>query len=86
MYHQAGIHIEKLGRKNADPLVAPPGHSRNYDAAQSTVIDQTVLQFKKRRGQVSMQSLLFPYKLCRYQISFLEVLLGNYKRISTNQS
>ena len=56
MYHQAGVPIQKLGRKNADPLVAPPGHSRNYDAAQSRVFEKT-LRFKKRRGQVSPTKL-----------------------------
>lgn len=55
MYHQAGVPIQKLGRKNADPLVATPGHSRNYDAAQSTILDEQSLRFKKRRAQVSMK-------------------------------
>ena len=59
MYHQAGVPIQKLGRKNADPLVAPPGQSINYDAAQSTALDEKALRFKKRRAQVSMRAYLF---------------------------
>ena len=59
MYYQAGVPIQKLGRKNADPLVALPGQSMNYDAAQSTVLDEKSLQFKKRRAQVSLRRYLF---------------------------
>lgn len=52
MYQQPGIHnITKLGRKNADPLVAAPGHSRNYDAAQGKGISAKEFGFRKRRHQ-----------------------------------
>ncbi|KAK7750382.1 hypothetical protein SLS62_007681 [Diatrype stigma] len=51
MFPQPGIHIAKMGRKNADPLVAPPNQSRNYDAAQSMEIDKGTPWFKKRRSQ-----------------------------------
>jgi hypothetical protein len=49
MYSQAGIHIMKMGRVNADPLVGLPHGPRSYDAAQGAEIDLEALKFKKRR-------------------------------------
>jgi hypothetical protein len=49
MYSQAGIHIMKMGRVNADPLVGLPHGPRSYDAAQGAEIDLESLKFKKRR-------------------------------------
>ncbi|KXJ95160.1 heterokaryon incompatibility protein-domain-containing protein [Microdochium bolleyi] len=52
MFQQPGIHnITKLGRKNADPLVAPPTRTRNYDAAQGISIHSDDFRFRKRRQQ-----------------------------------
>jgi hypothetical protein len=49
MYSQAGIHIMKMGRVNADPLVGLPHGPLSYDAAQGAEIDLEALKFKKRR-------------------------------------
>jgi hypothetical protein len=49
MYSQAGIHIMKMGRVSADPLLGLPHGPRSYDAAQGAKIDLEVLKFKKRR-------------------------------------
>ncbi|RDW77958.1 hypothetical protein BP5796_05810 [Coleophoma crateriformis] len=51
MFPHAGIHIMKMGRKNADPLVGLPYISRSYDAAQGREVDQEALRFRKRRAQ-----------------------------------
>jgi hypothetical protein len=51
MYPHAGMHITKLGRKNADPLVGDPRLSTNYNAAQGREIDVESLRFRKRRSQ-----------------------------------
>lgn len=52
MYSQAGVHELKMGRKNADTLVGlPPSFSsleRNYNAAQTKVLDPKALKFRRR--------------------------------------
>lgn len=52
MYSQAGVHELKMGRKNADTLVGlPPSNQslqRNYNAAQTKVVDRKTLKFRKR--------------------------------------
>jgi hypothetical protein len=49
LFPSPGMHILKMGRKNADPLVGLPedGH-RNYSAAQNTSVDPKTLKFRKR--------------------------------------
>jgi hypothetical protein len=49
IFPHPGMDMEKMGRKNADPLVGTPqdGH-RNYSAGQTKVVDLETLQFKKR--------------------------------------
>ncbi|KLU91268.1 hypothetical protein MAPG_09789, partial [Magnaporthiopsis poae ATCC 64411] len=49
MHNQAGVHIMKMGRKNADPLVGFPNSQRNYDAAQGVDVDMDTLSFRKSR-------------------------------------
>ncbi|KAL8377643.1 hypothetical protein RB595_008368 [Gaeumannomyces hyphopodioides] len=49
MHNQAGVHIMKMGRKNADPLVGFPNSVRNYDAAQGNEVDMDTLEFRKNR-------------------------------------
>ena len=52
-FSQAGG--EKMGRKNADPLVGLPGLGlRNYSAAGTKTVDRFALRFKKRGGSYSM--------------------------------
>ncbi|KAK3364667.1 heterokaryon incompatibility protein-domain-containing protein [Lasiosphaeria hispida] len=50
LYHHPGMHINKTGRSNADPLVGQPqdGH-RNYSAAQTNPVDLKTLKFRKRQ-------------------------------------
>jgi len=52
MYSQAGVHELKMGRKNADTLVGlPPSNQslmRNYNAAQTKVVDRKSLRFRRR--------------------------------------
>ena len=52
MYSQAGVHELKMGRQNADTLVGlPPSFSsleRNYNAAQTKVLDRKTLNFRRR--------------------------------------
>lgn len=52
MYSQAGVHELKMGRKNADTLVGlPPSNQslqRNYNAAQTKVVDCKTLKFRRR--------------------------------------
>ncbi|KAI1088697.1 heterokaryon incompatibility protein-domain-containing protein [Rostrohypoxylon terebratum] len=49
LFPHPGMHIQKTGRVNADPLVGVPqdGH-RNYSAAQTESVDMTALKFRKR--------------------------------------
>ena len=49
IYRHPGIQIKKTGRANADPLVGSPrdGH-RNYNAAQTEIVQLGLLEFKKR--------------------------------------
>ncbi|KAL8343103.1 hypothetical protein RB598_004451 [Gaeumannomyces tritici] len=49
MHNQAGVHIMKMGRKNADPLVGFPSSVRNYDAVQGIEVDMDTLEFRKSR-------------------------------------
>lgn len=52
-FSQAGG--EKMGRKNADPLVGLPGlGQKNYSAAGTKTIDRFALRFKKRERSYSM--------------------------------
>ncbi|KAL9112231.1 MAG: hypothetical protein Q9227_003349 [Pyrenula ochraceoflavens] len=49
LFTNPGMHLEKMGRRNADPLVSLPedGH-RNYSAAQSKSPCLKTLKFRKR--------------------------------------
>jgi hypothetical protein len=48
LYADVGIHVLKVGRKNADSLVGMPNMQRNYVAAETKASDLKSLRFRKR--------------------------------------